>query len=711
MLGQDINLPTLRDDIQLNEAPPEPEGSPTWTLYDPAANKYYKIGWLEFECLTRFKKYKTASQLIKAIAKNTTLKPDLETVSNIIEFLINHNLVYTTANESISNFEDRRKMMEQSWWKKSIHSYLFFTIPLFKPENFLKLTYPIIRPFFSRAFITIVFLLLTYGIFLSIQRFDEIASTFVNYLNLEGVILFVGATIIVKIIHELGHAYTATKYGVPVTTIGVAFIVLYPILYTETTNAWKLKSRRQRLLIAASGMMSELALSSVTLLLWHILPPGILQSLCFMVAIVSMLASLLVNLNPLMKFDGYYLFSDLVGIDNLQDRSFAFAKWRLRKFIWGWNSSKPEITDKDKQKLLTYFGFSVLVYRFFLYLGIALLVYHFFFQPLGLIFMIIELAFFIGLPILRELKIWSENIGEILSPLKGKFALLVLIGLCSLVFLPIQKKIEIPVTLHPQEYVRYYPPISSKIDEIKVSQGQSVEKGDILFQLSSYDLEKNIKAVTQRLSDLEAIRDSSQANLELATKRIMINTEIENTQQELAGLKKISDSLTIRAEFSGTIKTIDPSLKEGQWINNRSMLTLLANDKKKALSGYIREIDIDKMNGISKGKFYAEYSPFEIYDVTFKSLEKTTVDTLFWTELASINGGSVPTEKKSDGSIATLPQFTVYPIQFSIDSKKQENLFPNFVSRGIVVMSGEPESIANTLIQKGISLFIRDSGF
>ena len=458
-------------------------------------------------------------------------------------------------------------------------------------------------------------------------------------------------------------------------------------------------------------MMAELALSSVTLLLWHFLAPGMLQSLCFMVAIVSMLASLLVNLNPLMKFDGYYLFSDLIEIDNLQDRAFAFAKWRLRKLIWGWNTEKPEILDKDKQKLLTIFGFAVWIYRFFLFLGIALLVYHFFFQPLGLIFMILELAFFIGLPIVKELKVWSENIHEILSPLRGKIALFILICLFSLFFVPMHKTVEIPVTLHAQDYERYFPPISSKVEEIRVSQGQKVEKGEILFRLSSYDLDKNIKSVTQRLEDLKVIRASSQATSELANKRSLINTEIENTQDELQGLKRISKSLTVKAEFSGTIKSMDSGLREGQWINSRTMLALLANDNNKVLSGYISETNVEKISNLSDGKFYADYSPFETHNVTLKKIDKSTADRIYWIELASINGGAIPTEKKSDGSTATLPQFTVYPIQFDLDLKEQDNLLPNFIARGTVVMTGKEESFINPLIQKVSSIFVRESGF
>ncbi len=710
MLSEDLGLPTIRDDIQLNEAPAEDEGSPCWTLYDPAANKYFKIGWLEFEILSRFKNCQTVNQVVEKVREQTALEPDGEIVQELVEFLIQHNLVYTSGEEALERFEEQRDIADRPWWSKIMHGYLFFSFPIFKPERFLKKTYPILRPFFSRPFMIAILVLLTYGIFLSIQRFDEIANTFVNYLNLEGIILFVGATIIVKIIHELGHAYTATKYGVPVTTIGVAFIVLYPILFTETTNAWKLKSRNERLVIAAGGMMTELALASVTLLLWHILPPGMGQGLCFMVAIVSMLASLLVNLNPLMKFDGYYLFSDLVRIDNLQDRAFAFGKWRLREWLWGWNDPHPEISPPERQKLLIIFAYAVWIYRFFLYLGIALLIYHLFFQPLGLIFMIIELIFFIGMPFWREIKIWLGRASDIFKSLRGVISLILMATLLILAFVPMKKSVEIPVVLHPKDYTRFFPPIAAKVDEIYVKKGQEVKEGDVLFQLSSYDLDHNINITQLRLNDLKKIRESSQATLELANQRSLINSEIENTREELNGYLDVKKQLTIKAPFSSTVEMIDPALRSGQWVNKNFMLALLADKNSKILSGYVSEQDIDKLSDITQGKFYPDYSPFETYDVILNDIGETSSSTLFWPELSSSQGGPIPSEASQDGVIRPLPRFTVYPVDFRLQEGQNINSLTNFISRGTVVMEGEKRSLAKSLIDKGISIFVMDSG-
>ncbi len=272
MLGaEDPPLPALRSDVQLNEAPPEPEGSPTWTLYDPSANKYYKIGWLEFECLTRFRDCRTVGDLTNKVRKETTLQPDHETVNALVMFLIKSNLVLAPGPAVAKFFGDEREKRHKSFFEHMIHGYLFFTVPLFKPQSFLNATYPYVRFLLTRQFMAVVVLLLMYGIFLSIQRVDEFFSTFMSYLNFEGVLLLLATTVVIKFVHELGHVYTATKYGVPVSVMGVAFVVMCPMLYSETSNAWKLKSRKERLNITVAGVMAEMALASVALIMWHVL--------------------------------------------------------------------------------------------------------------------------------------------------------------------------------------------------------------------------------------------------------------------------------------------------------------------------------------------------------------------------------------------------------------------------------------------------------
>lgn len=702
MLGmqKDMPLPPLRSDLQLNEAPPEPEGAPTWTLYDPAANKYYKIGWLECECLQRFKTVRTVKQLVAAVNAETPLEIEEATVSELIGFLIHNQLVQSSGEGVAEYFEDMRSKSDKALWEKVLHGYLFFSIPLFKPQEFLRATYPLVSPLFTRGFLMLTFAAFIFGLYLSAQRLDEMTTTFMSYLSFEGVVLFLLATIIVKFVHEMGHAYMATKYGVPVSTIGVAFIVMYPVLYTETTNAWKLQSRRDRLMIAGGGMMAEFVLATVALLLWHFLSPGVAQSICFMLATMTFAASVAVNISPLMRFDGYYLFSDLVGIDNLQERSFAFAKWKLRKVLWGWEDDPPEAVSPDRQNLLVIFGYATWIYRFALYFGIALLVYHIFFQPLGFVLMMVEVVFFLTLPVVREVRVWWERADEIKGSKRGRVIMLLVAIAILLSFVPFRRDIEVPAVLHAKNYERLYPALPARIERIYVTEGQVVTAGQPLFKLTSPDLDYKIKITRERLQDLEAIRLSSQATPELARKRVMINSEIEHAQKELEGYLKINDQLDVRASFAGRIKNMPTVLHEGQSVDTALLLGLLVDPSTPVITGYVSEQDISHLPAHAEGEFYGEYAPLARIDARMIEVDKSAAYEVNWPELASVYGGAIPAERSHDGQVKPLPRHTVYAIRFSVEQNEGDRALPPFVARGAVHVIGKRQSVASALIKK-----------
>lgn len=707
-LEKEFHLPRLRQDLQLNPGPDDEDGSPTWTLYDAGANKYYKIGWLEFECIVRFSRCATARELVHLVSHETTLRPDEDTVKRIVLFLLGQHLVQ--ANDSaLSEYLERESVArELPLWKKALHHYLYFSIPLAKPQKFLEATFPLLRPLFTRQFMTCVLIFLAAGIFLTTRRIDEFYATFMTYLSGEGAVYILVALFFMKIIHEMGHAYTATKYGVPVSTLGVAIVVLYPVLYTETSNAWRMASRRERMHIAMAGVMAETVVASVALMMWHVLPPGIGKSIAFILAAVSLAASLAVNLNPLMRFDGYYIFSDLVGIDNLQERACAFARWRIRRIIWGWDDPKPEVASDKRQRLLEVFGFALLTYRFILFSGIAVLVYRIFFKPLGLFLMLVEVGFFVALPIWRELMVWWRNKRRIFTSPRGVAFLVLLLGGIFFLFLPSQDSVEIPAVLHAQNYSRIFPPAAGRVDEISVSAGQHVNAGDVLFRISSPSLEHDINAARLKVRALKEIKGRQEANLSLTNKWLTRDEDISTEEQKLSGLLKQEDKLIVRAAFSGTVQDIDHSLHTGQWVAASHLLAVLADTQTLILSGYVDEEDHGRITEGASGYFYPEASPLARYPVALIQVETTNSTEIFWPELSAAFGGPLPSDESQKGM--SVSRYPLYPVKFAMAG--DGNIiapFP-FVARGAVKLPGKPESVVKLLIKRGISIIQQESG-
>ena len=155
-------------------------------------------------------------------------------------------------------------------------------------------------------------------------------------------------------------------------------------------------------------MAVELAIAVLATLLWSFLDEGPFRSAIFMLASVTWIGTLAINTSPFMRFDGYYLLSDILGVENLQTRAFAMARWFLRKIMLGVKQPPPEFFAKGKRAIIIIYAFATMIYRFTLFMGIALTVYHFVFKILGIMMMSVEVGFFLAMPIVKEIIYWWQ---------------------------------------------------------------------------------------------------------------------------------------------------------------------------------------------------------------------------------------------------------------------------------------------------------------
>ncbi|MFY9094793.1 peptidase M50, partial [Aliarcobacter butzleri] len=335
-----------------------------------------------------------------------------------------------------------QKQSKQNIFKWLIHNYLFIRIPLVKPDAWLEKNKTKVDFLYSQLWQNIVLILGFIGIIFVLRDWENFISTFMYLFSKEGFFYYFLSLVFVKSFHELGHAFTAKRYGCKVPTMGVAFLVLFPVLYTDTTNAWRLKSKYQRLKIVVAGMKVELYLALIATFLWSFAPTGIIKSILFIIATTSWISSLLINISPFLRFDGYYALSDITDTKNLQPRSFAMARWFIRKNILGLDEIKPETLTKQKERFFISYAIGTWIYRFFLFLGIAVLVYYFAFKVLGIILFLVEIAWFILLPVYKELKIWWSKKAQLKFNRRNKISLGLFFIFLLLIFIPWNSSIK-----------------------------------------------------------------------------------------------------------------------------------------------------------------------------------------------------------------------------------------------------------------------------
>lgn len=637
----DMKLPQLAPHIQAVRGAPDYEtGRPTLVLYNPVSGSHYRVKWAEAECLMRFGQHKTLKSLMDDIARTTTLQIEEDDIVALIGFLYQHGL---TDPRDPSPLLPPQK--PEGAFKWILHRYLYFTVPLLHPQEFLSRTLPFVAPLLSRGATIGIAVLWVIGLLMTVERWDEFWTTYPSLFSLEGLVEIAVIFAVIKLIHEWAHAYTATKYGVAVPHMGVAVMVMYPVLYTETSGAWKLENKWHRAYIGLAGIRAELGLAAIALLVWHISDTGSpLQVLSFMVVTVALISSLAVNLNPLMRFDGYYILSDVLGVENLQFRAIENARLLIRKIVFGQEAVKNDLdTFKPNRqtKFLTRFGLALLIYRMSLYAGIAALVFHMFPQPLGAILGGIEVWFFLLRPVITELKVWKGFPRPLWSSPRSRISAALLGAFIVLVILPLDTSVTTEAVLKSANEFEAFAPYPSHLDHLLVEDGQAVKKGDVIATLSSFELTRDRKLAQNDLDRLELKKRRQMSTTKGVRPEEGIDDRIKAAMAKIETLDHNQDNLVIRAPFSGTIRDMARGLSENTYVHGNQVLARVVDNSKGEIVAYVSEQDSKRLSIGASADFIPEMNPLIKYAATLERIDVINASSLSDFELASGFGGPV----------------------------------------------------------------------
>ncbi len=696
-------LPPLREDIDLYEGARTADGAPTWTLHDPVRNRFFQVGWLEFEILKRWE-IGAADKIGTAVTQATPLEATAETVTALERFLRTNQLLQVDGPEARARLLGIAQAAKQDWWRWLLHHYLFIRIPLVHPDQFLTRSLPYVQFFFSRGFFTLVAIAGVLGIYLVSHQWEAFTGSFSYVFSFEGAVLFGVAVFFSKVVHECGHAYTTKHFGARVSTMGIAFLVMWPVLYTDTSESWKLPSRRQRLAIGSAGIAAELALAVFATLLWTFLPDGPLRSAVFFVAAVSWIITLAINLNPFMRWDGYYIFSDLIGIQNLQVRAFPLGRWWLRKQLLGFDEPPPEQLPRKTMRIMLIYSYATWLYRLVLFLGIALVIYHFFFKMAGIALAAVELAFFIGRPIYSELKQWFARRGEIASPRRRWF---IAAGLIAVVFflIPWHTTVVAPAVNKRLDHAQVFAPVAAQVREIHVAVGQSVAAGQLMFVLAAPDLEFQSRQAELRSTVLQSQLRRLAAHPGLLDQRLVLQEQLAEVLAQRAGYAAQLERLRVLAPIDGEVVEVFTPLEPGQWVNTSHALARVVDPGETVVQAYIREADLRRVATGASGRFYPEDPARDPFDVRVVQIDHASTRVLDEPYVASIHGGEVAVE--GSATEALIPHNAVYRMRLTPEA----GVISPQVVRGTVRVKGQAASL---LVRAGrwvTGVLIRETGF
>lgn len=693
----DLPLPPLREDLRLSPAAADVSGEPAWMIQDTVVNRFYRIGWLEFECLLRWGQ--SPRRIAEQVAEQTALHPAVEQVHALRGFLESHQLL-RPGPEAVERLRTQSEGSQWLTWRWWLHHYLFFRIPLVRPQRLLGRLARHLDFLFRPATGVLVAALGLLGIVLVAHQWDTFRSAIVDSFSAEGVLGFALALIVGKTLHELGHALAATRLGLRVAHMGIAFVVMWPMLYTDTGEAWKLPSARQRLAIASAGIITELSLAGLATLGWALCEPGTLRNALLYLSTTSWVLTLALNASPFTRFDGYFILSDLLDFPNLHERASALARVAMRRTLLGLHEDWPEPMEPRRRRMLVGFAFATWIYRFALFLGIAIAVYLMFFKLLGIMLFAVEVSWFLALPIVRELRHWWRARAGM--PTGRRRIYLGLLGVLLLILaVPWRSQVSAFGMARSEHELRVFPPFPAKLQSVRLP--GPVAAGDALVTLDQPDIalrmrgnQEDIRNTEAQLAGLMALPNGL-GEQSATRERLGVQFEqVRSARSEMARLR-------LRAPFAGQWMDVDPDWQVGQWAGTRQALGILVDPLHWQVDAYVKQEDIHRIATGGSVRFYPEGQSRPIHG-TVVAIGSTRASLLEHPMLASRYGGPVATTRQND---ALAPTTAVFHVLVQLDTPPPALR----ETRGHLQINGQRRSLLVEGLTRLFAVGLRESGF
>jgi putative peptide zinc metalloprotease protein len=515
---------------------------------------------------------------------------------DLIAALYRANLVYVEGGVSEARLMDRAIEKKKKPFPARVSELLFFRIPLFDPEPILKWAMPAIRMFFSLpalVFVSLLFLWAGYEFLISADRAYGQSK---NILQMGNLIPLYLAMIVTHIAHEFSHAALCKYFGGSVRTMGIMLLMFTPLPYADVSSSWAFRNKWARAAVGAAGMYSDMIFCSIATILWAYSPPGTLNEVAMNLMFVTAVYTALFNANPLMRFDGYYILSDLVEIPNLHQAAQKHVNQLFQTKILGESDTQSKRVSRRRTAFLVGFFSVSNIYRLLIMIGIVKFVADQYFG-LGLVVAIaLGYSAFIA-PTIKFIKPLGNPrfMAKHRKKIFGLFAATVATIVCvTLVPLPYSRTLD--GVIQASERSRVFIPVNGIIKNIPVTTGDWVQQGDLIIEMQNPELELELQGMHSRIQGLQA-RIAQSMSLGGATVAAL-EQEYQTLLATQEHMKTELAKLSMHAPHAGIWTAPNLLARQGQWISRGTELGVVADPKSFEFRAVLKQQDASEIAAI-----------------------------------------------------------------------------------------------------------------
>ncbi|MFK8075937.1 MAG: HlyD family efflux transporter periplasmic adaptor subunit [Granulosicoccus sp.] len=477
----------------------------------------------------------------------------------------------------------------------SWHNPLAIRIPLFDPNSALEKLHNRIHPLLTHWFLWVTFTFLLFSVGVAVLNGPDIlnqvavvASTPQQWWQL--LVVYP----ILKSAHEIAHAICIKRFGGSVHEAGITVLVLMPVPYVDATDIWRFERRHRRMLVCASGMIAEGVLASFGFLIWLTVEPGLLADLGFAVALTGSVSTLLLNANPLLKFDGYQILQDALDIPNLAPRASRYLTYLCRRYVLGVDSIRSPVTGKGERRWLVSYGVGAGIYRWIITLTIALYLASRYPVLGGLLagFALYQL----GIKPCFQAALYLGKSEELQA--SRPRAMLTTVGLISaiagFVFLvPVPTYTRAEGIIDVPHQAQLFAPQTGELAEVFVAQGEKVEIGQPILRVDDPVMTTRVAVLQSELDVLNLQYRAALINEPVTAPAL--RQDIKDTRNALNQLSESLSELIIRASVPGVVSLNTESSRVGEFIQAGSSVGHVVDSQDLHVKAVVKQRDISRV--------------------------------------------------------------------------------------------------------------------
>ncbi len=679
-----VMKPRLRPHVQITRQ--HYRGRRWHVAHDPSSNQFYRLNPIAHEMVSLLDGRRTVEEVWKhVLGRHGDAAPTQGEVLQLLSQLYNANLLSAdTTPETEQLLRRGRERLKKKAAQQAI-GIMYFRVRLFNPDAIFGWIEPLLRPLLNRVGFVLWMIWVGIGFAAVLPHMDTLISGVDSVIAPSNWAWLIVVFIITKAIHETGHGVICKRFGGQVPEFGMMLLVLFPAPFVDASACWAFPSKWQRMAVGAGGMIFELAIASAAAMAWVATQNAshtLIHQLAYNAMFIASVSTVVFNANPLMRFDGYYILSDLLEIPNLMSRSMNMIKYLFQKYMYRVRQATPPSQSRAEQTVLIIYGLAALAYRVFLFITITLYVMGKLFA-IGLILAIWTAAAWFIMPVGKFVHWLATNsqLSEFRPRAVATSIVAIGVGVLAIGALPMPDNRRGSGVIESDQRTGVHFAVDGFVERVSVRAGDLVQAGDVLIECTSDELQSQLRMARAQLREAEGIERAAIAQNPAAAR---IAAERVRTQHDVIGvLEDRIESLTVRAPHDGMIvgslsrpETRDPHNLVGRYVTRGQLAFELVDTQSVHVAAAMTQAEAGWINELTPEQYGVEMRRFarveEFISARVERVSESGRKRLPHAALGYVGGGQFETQSDDQsGLLAKAPQFTIYLVATEDDDTER----------------------------------------